>query len=82
MAAESGFHIDHTRNVITRAEFVAANKKDGMDLPELEKAIAALHAQPMKSKRRYKLRVGIGFKGQIQRLEFEEDDKYVSEEAS
>lgn len=72
MPGESGFHIDHNRNVITRAEFVAADKKSGMDLPELEKAIGALHAQPMVSKRGYKVTVRIGFKGQVQRLIFEE----------
>lgn len=71
--AEGGFHIDHERNVITQAEFVAADRKAGMDLPELEKAIAALAAQPMKSKRRYRLTVRVGWKGQVQRLIFEED---------
>lgn len=77
---EAGFHIDHKRNVITKAEFVASNKKEGMDLAELEKAINALRAQPMVSERGYKLRVVMGWKSQVQRLIFEESDKIKTKE--
>ena len=72
----SAFHMDPSRaNTIVRAEFYARDRKRGMDLAELEKAINALHAQPSVSRKGYRLKVMVGWRQQVQVITFEESDE-------
>lgn len=70
----SGFYIDPKRNIITHAVFHAADKKAGMDIFELERVVKSLRDQPGCSPRGYKLKAVLGWRQQLQQLDFTEAD--------